>query len=212
MTEQNQQATAEMLDIVQAILSGADSGQVLTQIIQQSGLPVADLRGTSIEPVLPDGLDSDVRTVVQAQWQDVRGAVGNLMVVRPAKQALLVWKSAVKLLMNSRPPPQERSRTMAKAGRMKIMADEYQNILDRLTDLLDDDNIQVAIQEQDCVLTCGPVSALLKPDDRNRCLVIFQCPDWIYPTDLPVSWKPDRLPKMSEFLLDWTGQPDQPVV
>ena len=89
------------------------------------------------------------------------------------------------------------------------MKDEHQNIVDRLTGLLNDDNIQVAIQEQGCVLTYGPVSGLVKPDNPSRCLVIFQSPDsdWIYKTGLPVSWKPDRLPLMEPFITEWTGYP-----
>ena len=41
------------------------------------------------------------------------------------------------------------------------MTDKHQNIVDRLTSLLNDVDIQVEIQEQECVLTYQAVSALV---------------------------------------------------
>ena len=84
------------------------------------------------------------------------------------------------------------------------MVEKYK---ERVVGLLNDARFQVDIPVSgECVLTCGEVSALLKPNDRNKCLVILRCPGWIDQAGLPLEWKPGTLPHIRRFLDEWTSR------
>lgn len=92
------------------------------------------------------------------------------------------------------------------------MTDKHKDIESRLYVLLNDarkyhwsNRIGVDIKPSgDCVLTTGKWSALLKPDDPARCVAIFK-DDSLEDVGLPISWIPDRLPLLRQFLRDWFG-------